>query len=115
MCCAVWFGSTPPLPLTGQASGAYIFRPDGDSATPNPIAGGAAPSLSIAAGALVQEATMQWGGAQGWAVQKLRLYADAKALEVEYTIGPVCALLCFAVLCCVVSNEELSFDECDVM
>ncbi|XP_008287607.1 lysosomal alpha-mannosidase [Stegastes partitus] len=68
--------------LSIQPSGAYIFRPN--SSTPFVI-GKTAKTESIQTSA-VQE-VRQWFSP--WVSQVVRLYADSRALELEWTVGPV--------------------------
>uniref|UniRef100_A0AAQ6AC26 Lysosomal alpha-mannosidase n=1 Tax=Amphiprion ocellaris TaxID=80972 RepID=A0AAQ6AC26_AMPOC len=63
--------------LSIQPSGAYIFRPN--SSTPFIIS-------STAQTEMVQE-VRQWFSP--WVSQVVRLYADSRALELEWTVGPV--------------------------
>jgi alpha-mannosidase len=69
----------------GQASGAYIFRPNGTSAYPlqppgTPVA------LTVARGSVVSEVTQVHAG---WASQTVRLWAGARSAVFEYTVGPI--------------------------
>uniref|UniRef100_A0A3Q1GUL4 Alpha-mannosidase n=1 Tax=Acanthochromis polyacanthus TaxID=80966 RepID=A0A3Q1GUL4_9TELE len=68
--------------LSIQPSGAYIFRPN--SSTPF-IISSTAKTESIQ-GSVVQE-VRQWFSP--WVSQVVRLYADSRALELEWTVGPV--------------------------
>uniref|UniRef100_A0A3P8SFH6 Alpha-mannosidase n=1 Tax=Amphiprion percula TaxID=161767 RepID=A0A3P8SFH6_AMPPE len=68
--------------LSIQPSGAYIFRPN--SSTPF-IISSTAQTESIQS-SVVQE-VRQWFSP--WVSQVVRLYADSRALELEWTVGPV--------------------------
>lgn len=65
-----------------QMSGAYIFRPN--SSTPFTISKTA--KTQVLQGSVVQEVRQSFGP---WASQVVRLYSCSKALELEWTIGPV--------------------------
>ncbi|PKI59892.1 hypothetical protein CRG98_019665 [Punica granatum] len=65
-----------------QASGAYIFRPDGD--TPSIISRSV--PLKVVRGPLVDEVHQQFSS---WIYQVTRLYKDKEHAEVEFTIGPI--------------------------
>uniref|UniRef100_A0A3P8PCL8 Lysosomal alpha-mannosidase n=1 Tax=Astatotilapia calliptera TaxID=8154 RepID=A0A3P8PCL8_ASTCA len=65
-----------------QPSGAYIFRPN--SSTPFIISRTA--KTEIIKTSVVQE-VRQWFAP--WVSQVVRLYADSRALELEWTVGPV--------------------------
>jgi len=74
----------------GQASGAYIFRPNCTENVPQPCepfaASAAAVQLSVSKGALVQEVRQVFSN---WISQSVRLYANESSIEVEYSVGPV--------------------------
>ncbi|KAK4784826.1 hypothetical protein SAY86_019194 [Trapa natans] len=70
-------GDTDP-----QASGAYIFRPDGVVPT---IISQSVP-LEVIRGPLVDEVHQQF---DSWIYQVTRLYKDQEHAEVEFTIGPI--------------------------
>ena len=63
-----------------RASGAYIFRPEGEEARG---LGGA--EETVTTGPLFDEVTRSWG----WATQRLRLYHEEDALEVGWVVGPI--------------------------
>uniref|UniRef100_A0A3P9MSJ1 Alpha-mannosidase n=2 Tax=Poecilia reticulata TaxID=8081 RepID=A0A3P9MSJ1_POERE len=65
-----------------QTSGAYIFRPN--SSTPVMVSSKA--RVEIFQNSVVQE-VRQWF--TPWVSQVVRLYADSKAVELEWTVGPV--------------------------
>ncbi|KAL1005722.1 hypothetical protein UPYG_G00063150 [Umbra pygmaea] len=67
---------------SNQMSGAYIFRPN--SSTPFIISKTA--KIETIQNAVVQE-VRQWFSP--WISQVVRLYADSRALELEWTVGPV--------------------------
>lgn len=66
---------------SSQASGAYIFRPNGTAAILLPATG---PTL-LYTGPVVEEAHQFFGFVQ----QSIRLYANAGDVEVESTVGPI--------------------------
>ncbi|XP_030535906.1 alpha-mannosidase [Rhodamnia argentea] len=65
-----------------QASGAYIFRPDGARPT---IVSRKVP-LKVVRGPLVDEVHQQFSS---WIYQVTRLYKDKEQADVEFTIGPI--------------------------
>ncbi|XP_062244206.1 lysosomal alpha-mannosidase [Platichthys flesus] len=67
---------------SNQMSGAYIFRPN--SSTPFIISRTA--KTETVQSSVVQE-VRQWFSP--WASQVVRLYSDSRALELEWTVGPV--------------------------
>ncbi|GFY87906.1 glycosyl hydrolase family 38 protein [Actinidia rufa] len=77
----LWYGSsggdTDP-----QASGAYIFRPNG---SPPTVISRSVP-LKVMRGTIVDEVHQQFNS---WVYQVIRLYKDKEHAEVEYTIGPI--------------------------
>ncbi|PIA57396.1 hypothetical protein AQUCO_00600257v1 [Aquilegia coerulea] len=77
----LWYGSsngdTDP-----QASGAYIFRPNGSP--PLPVS--RLVQLNIVRGPLVDEVHQQFSS---WIYQVTRLYKNKDHAEVEFTIGPI--------------------------
>lgn len=89
-----WFnasvGYTPSDDTPGQASGAYIFRPNCSENTPVPCdpyeVNGGNVELSITIGQGVQEAYQVFSD---WVTQTIRLYADQEFIEVSYTVGPI--------------------------
>ncbi|CAM0955335.1 unnamed protein product [Alopecurus aequalis] len=78
----LWYGSSTGDAMDSQASGAYIFRPDG--ATPTAVSRSV--PLKIIRGPLVDEVHQQFSP---WISQVTRLYKDKEHAEVEYTIGPI--------------------------
>uniref|UniRef100_A0A0D9XHR0 Alpha-mannosidase n=1 Tax=Leersia perrieri TaxID=77586 RepID=A0A0D9XHR0_9ORYZ len=78
----LWYGSSTGDSSDSQASGAYIFRPNG--ATPT-ILSRSVP-LKVIHGPLVDEVHQQFSS---WVYQVTRLYKDKEHAEVEYTIGPI--------------------------
>lgn len=75
----------------GQPSGAYIFRPDGPLYPIAPNLTDANPSnalqsFEVLSGPLVSEARMVFSD---WASLTLRLKAGQRAIEVEWTVGPI--------------------------
>jgi len=81
----VWYNaSAGNNNLSGQTSGAYIFRPNRTD-TFNLTQGNVA-SLSFMNGSFVQEVRQAW---TSWAYQTVRLYANSPHLELEHTVGPI--------------------------
>uniref|UniRef100_A0ACD5U233 Uncharacterized protein n=1 Tax=Avena sativa TaxID=4498 RepID=A0ACD5U233_AVESA len=78
----LWYGSSTGDVIDSQASGAYIFRPDGDT----PTAVSRSVPLKVIRGPLVDEVHQQFSS---WISQVTRLYKDKDHAEVEYTIGPI--------------------------
>ncbi|XP_058107978.1 alpha-mannosidase-like isoform X3 [Magnolia sinica] len=77
----LWYGSSIG-DKDPQASGAYIFRPDGAP----PTAASRSVPLKIVRGPLVDEVYQQFNP---WIYQVTRLYKDKEHAEVEFTIGPI--------------------------
>lgn len=77
----LWYGSSSG-DADGQASGAYIFRPNGSP--PNIVARSV--PLTVIRGPLVDEVHQQFNS---WIYQVTRLYKDKEHAEVEFTIGPI--------------------------
>ncbi|KAL5566033.1 hypothetical protein UlMin_029197, partial [Ulmus minor] len=73
----LWYGSSKG-DIDAQASGAYIFRPNG---APPTIISRTVP-LKVIRGALVDEIHQQFNS---WIYQVTRLYKDKDYAEVEYT------------------------------
>ncbi|CAG12505.1 unnamed protein product, partial [Tetraodon nigroviridis] len=67
-----------------QPSGAYIFRPNGTA--PFPISKTAQTESVQVGGPLLQEVRQQFAP---WASQVVRLYAASRAVELEWTVGPL--------------------------
>uniref|UniRef100_A0A452XFA2 Uncharacterized protein n=1 Tax=Aegilops tauschii subsp. strangulata TaxID=200361 RepID=A0A452XFA2_AEGTS len=78
----LWYGSNNGDGADSQASGAYIFRPDGSTPT---VVSRSVP-LKVIRGPLVDEVHQQFSP---WIYQVTRLYKDKEHAEVEYTIGPI--------------------------
>ncbi|KAL5819121.1 hypothetical protein ACOSQ4_022963 [Xanthoceras sorbifolium] len=74
----LWYSSSEAY---DQASGAYIFRPDG---SPNSVS--QSKPMEVIRGPLVDEVYQQFSP---WINQVTRLYKDKEHAEVEYTIGPI--------------------------
>ncbi|XP_050374971.1 alpha-mannosidase isoform X2 [Argentina anserina] len=74
----LWYGSS----TDGQASGAYIFRPNG--APPTVVSRSV--SLKVFRGPLFDEIRQEFSS---WIYQVTRLYRNKEHAEVEYTIGPI--------------------------
>ncbi|PPD76164.1 hypothetical protein GOBAR_DD26911 [Gossypium barbadense] len=77
----LWYGSSSGG-SDFQASGAYIFRPDGESPT---VVSRSVP-LNVTRGPLVDEVYQQFNE---WIYQVTRLYKDKEHAEIEFTIGPI--------------------------
>ncbi|GKV44092.1 hypothetical protein SLEP1_g51316 [Rubroshorea leprosula] len=77
----LWYGSSPG-DSDRQASGAYIFRPNGG---PPNIVSRSVP-LKVIRGPLVDEVHQQFNS---WIYQVTRLYKNKEHAEVEFTIGPI--------------------------
>ncbi|PON89356.1 Glucoamylase [Trema orientale] len=77
----LWYGSSGG-DSDPQASGAYIFRPDG---APPTVVSRSVP-LKVIRGSLVDEIHQEFNS---WIYQVTRLYKDKEHAEVEYTIGPI--------------------------
>ncbi|XP_038973707.1 alpha-mannosidase-like isoform X1 [Phoenix dactylifera] len=77
----LWYGSSSG-DTDPQASGAYIFRPNGAPPTP---ASRSVP-LKVIRGPLVDEVYQQFNS---WIYQVIRLYKDKDYAEIEYTVGPI--------------------------
>ncbi|KAL1316028.1 alpha-mannosidase-like [Arachis hypogaea] len=75
----LWYGSSDE---SDQASGAYIFRPNGSS----PSIVSRSVSYKVVQGPLVHEVHQN---ISSWIYQVTRLYIDKEHAEVEYTIGPI--------------------------
>ncbi len=69
---------------SGQASGAYIFRPVKDTAC-TPVATGPV-AISVITGPLVQEVRQVFSD---WVTQTVRLTKGASHAEFHYTVGPI--------------------------
>ncbi|KAI4327749.1 hypothetical protein L6164_020175 [Bauhinia variegata] len=75
----LWYGSSDDA---DQASGAYIFRPNG---APPTIVSRSVP-LKVTRGPLVDEVHQQFNS---WIYQVTRVYKDKEHAEFEFTIGPI--------------------------
>ncbi|XP_039159660.1 alpha-mannosidase [Eucalyptus grandis] len=78
----LYYASSIGDPVDSQASGAYIFRPDGARPT---IVSREVP-LKVVRGPLVDEVHQQFSS---WIYQVTRLYKDKEQADVEFTIGPI--------------------------
>lgn len=76
-------GSGSSVRGLGQASGAYIFRPN--SSVAKPVGAGKA-ALEVARGPLADEVLQTFGP---WVSQRVRLAKGARHLEITYTVGPI--------------------------
>jgi len=83
-------GNVPKKERRGQASGAYIFRPNCTENTPkacDPFAVGTGHAvLTVTKGKGVQQVRQVFSD---WVVQEIRLYSNASFIEVEWTVGPI--------------------------
>jgi len=74
----------------GQASGAYIFRPNCTENTPKACdpfkVGQGVATLDITKGKRVQRARQVFAN---WVVQEISLYSGSDFIEVEFTVGPI--------------------------
>ncbi|KAK1303873.1 hypothetical protein QJS10_CPB11g01988 [Acorus calamus] len=77
----LWYGSSSG-DENPQASGAYIFRPNG---APPTVVSRSVP-LRVIRGPLVDEVHQQFNS---WIYQVTRLYKDKEHAEFEFTIGPI--------------------------
>ncbi|WVZ58033.1 hypothetical protein U9M48_008345 [Paspalum notatum var. saurae] len=78
----LWYRSSEGDTADSQASGAYIFRPDGNT----PTAISSPVPLKVIRGPLVDEVHQQFSS---WIYQITRLYKNKEHAEVEYTVGPI--------------------------
>ncbi|KAM1810189.1 hypothetical protein ACFX12_026980 [Malus domestica] len=78
----LWYGSSTGDADSQQASGAYIFRPNG---APPTVVSRSVP-LKVFRGPIVDEIHQQFSP---WIYQVTRLYRDKEHAEVEYTVGPI--------------------------
>jgi len=78
----LWYNSSTGDAMDSQASGAYVFRPNGN--TPS-IVSRLVP-MKVIHGPLVDEVHQQFSS---WIYQVVRLYKNKEHAEVEYTIGPI--------------------------
>ncbi|XP_063997381.1 lysosomal alpha-mannosidase, partial [Pogoniulus pusillus] len=79
-----WYNASVGDASSPQASGAYIFRPDGSQ--PFPVAGSKRVSTSVLKTRLVQEVQQNFSS---WCSQVVRLHAGQPYLELEWTLGPI--------------------------
>ncbi|CAL5197469.1 unnamed protein product [Lathyrus oleraceus] len=78
----LWYASSEGDIRDVQASGAYIFRPNGSS----PSIVSRSVSLKVVRGPLVDEVHQTFSS---WIYQVTRLYKGKDHAEIEYTIGPI--------------------------
>ncbi|KAJ1689196.1 hypothetical protein LUZ63_013351 [Rhynchospora breviuscula] len=78
----LWYSSSAGDASDQQASGAYIFRPNGTVAN----SASSLVDLKVKRGPLVDEVHQQFGS---WIYQVIRLYKERGYAEVEFTIGPI--------------------------
>ncbi|KAM4888684.1 lysosomal alpha-mannosidase [Thomomys bottae] len=77
-----WYKASTGNNESTQASGAYIFRPDGEK--PFPVSRWA--QTRLVKTALVQEIHQKFSA---WCSQVIRLYPGQRHLELEWTVGPI--------------------------
>lgn len=81
----LWYNASVGNADDGQASGAYIFRPN--SSTPlSVIPQGFTPTTTIVSGPVVSEARQVIAP---WVTAVIRLWAGRTDWDIEYTVGPV--------------------------
>jgi hypothetical protein len=79
----LWYNSSTGNQEDGQASGAYIFRPN--SSDPFPVASGVV-TVDIITGPIVQEARQTFSP---WASQVVRLWRNATYAEFQWSVGHI--------------------------
>jgi len=79
----LWYKASTGNKQSGQASGAYAFRPESPEA--RAVSQGA-PTLQVSRGPLAQEALQSFGP---WVSQRVRLAKGARHVEITYTVGPI--------------------------
>ncbi|XP_033115581.1 lysosomal alpha-mannosidase-like [Anneissia japonica] len=79
-----WYNASTGNDVSGQVSGAYIFRPN--KTTPIPLFNGKSVSLTVIKGEIVQEVHQQF---QPWLSQVVRLREGQDYAEFEWTVGPI--------------------------
>eukprot|EP01119_Soliformovum_irregulare_P015649 TRINITY_DN4429_c0_g1_i8.p1 TRINITY_DN4429_c0_g1~~TRINITY_DN4429_c0_g1_i8.p1 ORF type:complete len:877 (-),score=245.06 TRINITY_DN4429_c0_g1_i8:14-2644(-) len=80
----MWWNASAGNKESSQASGAYVFRPNGTS--PFNLNPRQVPTVTGTIGPMLSTVTQVWNK---WARQTFRLYRNAAYLEVEATIGPI--------------------------
>ncbi|KAE9614590.1 hypothetical protein Lal_00012122 [Lupinus albus] len=78
----LWYGSSEGDISNTQASGAYIFRPNG---SPPTVVSRSVP-YKVIRGPIVDEIHQKFSS---WIYQVTRLYKDKDHAEIEFTIGPI--------------------------
>ncbi|XP_042469663.1 alpha-mannosidase-like [Zingiber officinale] len=78
----LWYEASSGDAADGQASGAYIFRPDGAP----PVPSSSSVPLKVIQGPLVDEVHQQFNS---WIYQVIRVYKEKEHAEIEFTIGPI--------------------------
>ncbi|XP_039820492.1 alpha-mannosidase-like isoform X4 [Panicum virgatum] len=78
----LWYNSSTGDAMDSQASGAYVFRPNGN--TPSVVS--RLVPMKVIHGPLVDEVHQQFSS---WIYQVVRLYKNKEHAEVEYMIGPI--------------------------
>ncbi|XP_062846006.1 lysosomal alpha-mannosidase [Trichomycterus rosablanca] len=77
-----WYNASVGNSESSQPSGAYIFRPS--SSTPFIV--NKKPEVTVLQNSVVQEVRQQFSS---WVSQVVRLYAESRELELEWTVGPI--------------------------
>ena len=80
----MWYNSSVGNKDDGQASGAYIFRPN--SSTPFPVTDGPV-TIVMVNGPIVNEARQTFQAS--WATQSIRLWKGATSADFDFQIGPI--------------------------
>jgi Glycosyl hydrolases family 38 C-terminal domain/Alpha mannosidase middle domain/Glycosyl hydrolases family 38 C-terminal beta sandwich domain len=78
-----WYNASVGNHDDGQASGAYIFRPN--SSTAFPVAG-APVTVTLVTGPVLNAARQTFAS---WLTQEVRLWANVATADIEYTVGPI--------------------------
>lgn len=79
----LWYNASVGNNESGQASGAYIFRPNSSKAFP--VFSGT-PKMHLARGVVADEVHQTFGP---WVSQRVRLGKDSRHVEITYTVGPI--------------------------
>ncbi|XP_060715118.1 lysosomal alpha-mannosidase [Tachysurus vachellii] len=77
-----WYNASVGNSESAQTSGAYIFRPNSTT----PIIINTKPEVTTLQNSVVQEVRQRFSP---WVSQVVRLYAESKHLELEWTVGPI--------------------------
>jgi len=79
----LWYNASVGNNASGQASGAYIFRPNSSKAIP---AFSGTPKMHLARGEVADEVHQTFGP---WVSQRVRLGKESRHAEITYTVGPI--------------------------